>query len=94
MHLDKTELLIEEFVADILENGTDNDMFASGYLQGHLDLILKSSQQAEHQFSEFLQRMEDSLQHAYGKNELSQADRILVVNCWIGLKSSFNTHIA
>ena len=89
MQLDNTELLIEKFVADILDNGSDNDMFASGYLQGHLDLILKSSQQAGHEFQLFLQRMEDSLIHAFSKNELSQADRILVENCWFNLKATF-----
>ncbi|MDP2560190.1 YfcL family protein [Psychrobium sp. 1_MG-2023] len=86
MTLEQTEQIIDQFVANILANGSDDELFASGYLQGHLDLILKGSQQAQHSFEQFMQRMEQSLSDAYGKNELSQIDRKLVEHCWSELK--------
>jgi len=89
MNLEQTEHTINGFLANILENGSDDALFASGYLQGHLDLILQGCLQAQDSFLEFMQQMEDSLAGAYAKNELSQLDRVLVQNCWDELKQQF-----
>jgi len=89
MTLEQTEQIINDFLANILESGSDDALFASGYLQGHLDLILQGCLQAQQDFSQFMQAMEQSLTLAYGKNELSQLDRTLVENCWIELKAKF-----
>jgi len=89
MTLERTEQIINDYIADILENGSDDALFASGYLQGHLDLILQGCLQAQHSFDEFMEKMEQSLSAAYSKNELSQLDRTLVVACWNELKDQF-----
>lgn len=89
MSLEQAEQIINKFIADILENGSDDELFASGYLQGHLDLILQGCFQAQQSFDEFMLLMEQSLARAFAKNELSQLDRTLVENCWTDLKALF-----
>jgi len=89
MKLEVTEQIINDYVADILENGTDDALFASGYLQGHLDLILQGCFANAQTFEQFLEQMEQSLSAAYGKNELSPNDRKLVEQSWDNLKSQF-----
>jgi len=89
MTLERTEQIINDYVANILANGSDDALFASGYLQGHLDLILQGCFDAQNSFSQFLALMEQSLASAYAKNELSQLDRTLVQNCWDELKGLF-----
>lgn len=89
MSLEQTEQIINNYIANILENGSDDVLFASSYLQGHLDLILQGCFQAQQNFEQFMQLMEQSLAGAYAKNELSQQDRLLVENCWQELKVLF-----
>ena len=87
MALIQAETTIENFLSDILANGSDDQLFASGYLQGHLDLILQSCFQNQQSFIEFIELMEQSLAKAYGNNELAQPDRLLVEGCWQQLKN-------
>tara|TARA_B110001452_G_C14912395_1_gene318893 strand:- start:149 stop:418 length:270 start_codon:yes stop_codon:yes gene_type:complete len=86
MLLTQTESIIEDFVADILENGNDDALFASGYLQGHLDLILQGCIDIDDTFENFMAKMQSSLEHAFLKNELSPSDKKLVVTCWENLQ--------
>lgn len=86
MLLTQTETIIEDFVADILENGNDDALFASGYLQGHLDLILQGCIDIDDTFENFMAKMQSSLDNAFTKNELSPADKKLVITCWENLK--------
>ena len=90
MELTQTEQIVEAFVADILENGDDDRLFASGYLQGHLDLILQGCIDINDNFESFMTKMIASLDNAYTKNELSPPDKILVVACWDSLKQQFD----
>jgi len=89
MQLTQTEQIIEHFVADILENGSDDALFASGYLQGHLDLILQGCLDIDDSFESFMAKMIASLAAAYGKNELSPSDKKLVESCWLNLQNNF-----
>lgn len=89
MQLERAEATIDNFLTDILANGCDDQLFAGGYLQGHLDLILQGCIQSQHSFAQFLAQMEQSLSNAYSSNELAQPDRLLVQDCWQLLKSSF-----
>jgi len=89
MQLTQTEEIIEQFVADILENGDDDALFASGYLQGHLDLILQGCIDINDSFEAFMEKMSLSLNTAFGKNELSPADKKLVEACWCELQDNF-----
>lgn len=86
MLLTQTESIIEDFVADILENGNDDALFASGYLQGHLDLILQGCIDIDDTFENFMAKMQDSLDNAFLKNELSPTDKKLVITCWENLQ--------
>jgi len=90
MELTQTEQIVEQFVADILENGDDDSLFASGYLQGHLDLILQGCIDVNDTFESFMTKMITSLDNAYSKNELSPPDKILVEACWDALQKQFN----
>ena len=87
MNLAQAREAIEEFVADILDNGDDDQLFASGYLQGHLDLILSRCEDAGAQFIQFMDEMEQSLAQAFAQNELAQRDRLLVEECWQALQA-------
>lgn len=89
MQLTKTEQTIELFVADILANGSDDALFASGYLQGHLDLILQGCLDIDDSFDGFMTKMMASLDAAYSKNELSPSDKKLVEACWTSLQDKF-----
>lgn len=89
MQLQQTELTVENFLADILANGNDDQLFASGYLQGHLDLILQGCIQNKQEFPDFIAQMEQSLAMAFSNNELAPPDRVLVQQCWQRLKSNF-----
>lgn len=93
MELTKTEDIVNAFVADILENGDDDRLFASGYLQGHLDLILQGCIDINDNFEGFMTKMVASLDNAFSKNELSPADKVLVEACWESLQSQFNAAI-
>ncbi|NRA55397.1 MAG: YfcL family protein [Gammaproteobacteria bacterium] len=89
MQLEQVEITINDFISLIVEQGSDDQMFASGYLQGHLDLILQGCLQQKQSFEQFLGQMEQSLNKAYLSNELAQPDRLLVQNCWLQLQSEF-----
>ncbi|MCG7531709.1 YfcL family protein [Psychrobium sp. MM17-31] len=89
MLLTQTETIIENFVAEILENGNDDALFASGYLQGHLDLILQGCIDIDDNFANFMTKMQASLDSAFAKNELAPHDKTLVVDCWNDLQTEF-----
>jgi len=89
MQLEQAEITINDFIGDIVAQGTDDQLFASGYLQGHLDLILQGCLQNMHSFEQFLAQMEQSLDKAYSSNELAQPDRLLVQACWQELQAKF-----
>jgi len=93
MELTQTEQIVEQFVADILENGSDDRLFASGYLQGHLDLILQGCIDVNDNFDGFMSKMVASLDNAYSKNELSPPDKVLVEACWDDLQKQFKAAI-
>lgn len=89
MLLTQAESIIEEFVADILKSGDDDALFASGYLQGHLDLILQGCIDVDDSFDVFMSKMLTSLSGAYSKNELNPSDKQLVQLCWQSLQVKF-----
>lgn len=93
MLLTTTENIVENFVADILENGDDDALFASGYLQGHLDLILQGCIDIDDNFDSFMVKMQSSLNNAFLKNELSPADKKLVEACWSKLQNDFSAEL-
>lgn len=90
MKLAQARIAIEEYIAEILAHGDDDQLFASGYLQGHLDLILSRCEEAGVEFVHFMAEMQQSLGQAFGQNELTQRDRLLVEDCWQQLQAVFD----
>lgn len=91
MNLTRARAVIDQYSAHILDHGDDDQLFASGYLQGHLDLILCRCEAAGVDFLQFMAEMEHSLVQAYGRNELNQRDRLLVQTCWLELQGRLTT---
>lgn len=71
--------LIEGMVA----HGTDDELFASGYLQGHLTVSVADAEANGETTSEQLKaRVQSSLDKAIQAGELSPRDQVLVVEMW------------
>lgn len=83
----------EESILDIIDHmvnsATDDELFASGYLRGHLSLAVADCEQENIQDIEILKlRVSQSLKdHA---NELNPADFALVHNFWMFLQEKMN----
>jgi len=64
-----------------VENASDDELFAGGYLRGHISLAAAACEaEGEEAFSELQARIEASIEQA--KSELSPADRIIVMEMW------------
>ncbi|MBU2428600.1 MAG: YfcL family protein [Gammaproteobacteria bacterium] len=63
---------------------SDDQLFAAGYLRGHIDLTVGTLQLQELPFTvDALQRqIEQSLQQAIDAGELNAADQLLVFDIW------------
>lgn len=79
--------LEEKLLSKIDENvvtADDNQLFAEGYLRGHISLAAaKCEEQNLTQASDLKAKIEESLIDA--KNELSPADQVLVKEVWLAL---------
>ncbi|QTH63719.1 YfcL family protein [Psychrosphaera ytuae] len=69
---DDAQLYFDGFVAE----GTDDELFASGYLRGHVDLIIGTAmvQESELSLDEFVDNVESSVNKAIKNGELEQGD--------------------
>ena len=69
---DDAQAYFDEFVV----SGTDDELFASGYLRGHVDLVLGSAIVAEEtlEWTQFVAKVEDSINKAIKSGELEQND--------------------
>ena len=67
---------------------SDDQLFAAGYLRGHIDLAVGTLQLQEQAFSveTLQQQVGQSLQQAISAGELNDADRALVVDIWLHLQ--------
>ncbi|OBP14573.1 hypothetical protein A5320_12495 [Rheinheimera sp. SA_1] len=63
---------------------SDDQLFAAGYLRGHIDLAVGTLQLQEQAFSvdTLQQQVALSLQQAISAGELNDADQALVVDIW------------
>ena len=68
---------------------SDDELFAAGYLRGHIDLAVGTLQLTEQPFSIAMlaAQVEQSLQQAIVAGELSSADQQLVLSIWQQLQS-------
>jgi len=69
---DDAQAYFDEFVV----SGTDDELFASGYLRGHVDLVLGTAIVAQESllWSQFVEQVEASINKAIKNGELEQKD--------------------
>ncbi|HHZ8351645.1 YfcL family protein [Morganella morganii] len=76
-------------IDDMVEHATDDELFAGGYLQGHLTLAVAELEQSGHHSVEALHnRVEESIRQAISAGELTPPDQVLVLETWKRLLKS------
>lgn len=79
------EARILTLIDDMVEDASDDELFAGGYLRGHVTLAVARLELLDEQapIAEALQQaVKASLQHAIAAGELSPHDQILVEQMW------------
>ncbi|MCE0494540.1 YfcL family protein [Vibrio salinus] len=85
MIIEYEEKLLELIDARI-ESASDDELFAGGYLRGHISLSAAScEEEGVTDISCLCQRIDDSLDDA--KSELTPADQVVVVSLWSELQA-------
>jgi len=77
------EARILALIDDMVEHASDDELFASGYLCGHLTLAVAELEQSGEHTPEALQaQVQNSLHTAIEAGELSPRDQALVIGMW------------
>lgn len=77
------EARILALIDDMVEHASDDELFAGGYLRGHLTLaVAEAEEQGDTTVQALYQRVCDSVQQAIKNGELSPPDQILVNGMW------------
>ncbi|ERM60258.1 MULTISPECIES: YfcL family protein [Vibrio] len=85
MIIEFEEKLLEVIDARI-ENASDDELFAGGYLRGHISLSVAScEEEGIEDVAEVKVRIEKSLEDA--RSELTPADRTIVNDLWVELQN-------
>lgn len=89
--MEQTEFFINamaDYFNQSVATASDDQLFAAGYLRGHIDLAVGTLQLKEHAFSveQLQQQVSQSLQQAIAAGELNDADQALVVDIWLHLQ--------
>lgn len=87
--------MIAEFERRILtmidsnvEHASDDELFAGGYLRGHITLAAAQAEElGQTSLNDFAALIEQSLDNAINAGELSPPDQILVFNMWKSLQN-------
>lgn len=83
--IDEFEARILGLIDDMVEHASDDELFASGYLRGHLTLAVAEIEQSGEHTPEALQdHVQRSLQNTI-QSELSPRDQALVIGMWENL---------
>ncbi|WP_368888854.1 YfcL family protein [Morganella morganii] len=70
-------------IDDMVEHATDDELFAGGYLQGHLTLaVAELEQSGDHSVEALHNRVEESIRQAINAGELTPPDQVLVLETW------------
>lgn len=85
---DDAQAYFDSFVA----TGSDDELFASGYLRGHVDLVLGGAIMAQTplNFEQFVTSVEASVNKAIKNGELNQQDVETVNHVLNGLLKTLN----
>ncbi|MCL4130764.1 UNVERIFIED_CONTAM: hypothetical protein GTU68_056775 [Idotea baltica] len=76
-----------ELIDARIETASDDELFAGGYLRGHISLsVAKCEEQSINDVEVLKVHINDSLDAA--KSELSPADRIVVADLWDELQNA------
>lgn len=77
------EARILALIDDMVEHASDDELFAGGYLRGHLTLaVAESEEHDEHSAEQLKVRVQSSLDKAIKAGELSPPDQVLVLGMW------------
>lgn len=77
------EARILALIDDMVEHASDDELFAGGYLRGHLTLaVAEAEEQGDTTVQALYQRVCDSVEQAIKNGELSPPDQILVNGMW------------
>lgn len=80
------ETRILALIDDMVEHASDDELFAGGYLRGHLTLaVAELEAEGEHTPAALNGAVQHSLDKAIKAGELSPPDQILVNNMWESL---------
>ena len=67
----------------VVNSGTDQELFIASYLQGHFDLVVSQAlQQQQANLSALDELMQQSLSQAFANKELEQNDQQQVLAFW------------
>lgn len=81
--IEHLEQQILEEIDQMVESASDDELFAGGYLRGHLTLaVAKLNDKQALQPSNLDQQVQQSVQQAITAGELSPADQCLVLSLW------------
>ncbi|GAA0519418.1 MULTISPECIES: YfcL family protein [Tatumella] len=77
------ETKILTMIDDMVEDATDDQLFAGGYIRGHLtQSVAELELQGKTSAAALKQQVEESLQQAIRQQELSPPDQVLVLDLW------------
>lgn len=77
------EARILALIDDMVEHASDDELFAGGYLQGHLTVSVAAAEEnGEHTPEALYARVSDSIDNAIKNGELSPPDQVLVNEMW------------
>ncbi|EQC1555294.1 YfcL family protein [Citrobacter amalonaticus] len=80
------ESRILALIDDMVEHASDDELFASGYLRGHLTLAVAELEGTDdHSAQAVYANVTRSLENAIGAGELSPRDQALVKEMWDAL---------
>lgn len=74
---------VENYLDNVVQHGTDQQLFIASYLQGHFAVVAGQSDLKGFQtISQFNELMEQSLNNAFTNNELEADDQKQVWSLW------------
>ncbi|MCV9879537.1 YfcL family protein [Brenneria izbisi] len=80
------EARILALIDDMVEHASDDELFAGGYLRGHLTVSVAEAEEAgDHSPEALHERVSVSIANAIKNGELSPPDQILVNRMWDNL---------
>ncbi|WP_127957855.1 YfcL family protein [Serratia microhaemolytica] len=77
------EARVLTLIDEMVEHGSDDELFAGGYLRGHLTLAVAQAQEkGDTTLTQLDMRVRHSLVKAIKAGELAPADQVLVLGLW------------